>query len=82
VTALLLGALGLTLSLVVPGLLAGARWPDRAPAAAVVAWQAVTLAAVLSALGVVLAGPAAEAFPACGERATAMVSAAYTAPYS
>jgi Zn-dependent protease with chaperone function len=57
VTALLLGALGLTLSLVVPGLLAGARWPDRAPAAAVVAWQAVTLAAVLSALGVVLAGP-------------------------
>lgn len=56
-TALLLGALGLTLSLVVPGLLAGARWPDRAPAAAVVAWQAVTLAAVLSALGVVLAAP-------------------------
>jgi Zn-dependent protease with chaperone function len=57
VTALLLGALGLSLSLVVPGLLAGARWPERAPAAAVVAWQAVTLAAVLSALGVVLAAP-------------------------
>ena len=56
-TALLLGALGLTLSLVVPGLLAGARWPDRAPAAAVVLWQSITLTAVLSALGVVLAAP-------------------------
>ncbi|WP_433293352.1 M56 family metallopeptidase [Actinoplanes sp. CA-030573] len=56
-TALLLGALGLTLSLVVPGVLAAARWPDRAPAAAVLLWQAITLTAVLSALGVVLAGP-------------------------
>ena len=56
-TALLLGVLGLTLSLVVPGPLAGARWPDRAPVAAVLAWQALTLAAVLSALGVVLAAP-------------------------
>jgi hypothetical protein len=57
VTALLLGALGLTLSLVVPGVLAGARWPDRAPAAAIVLWQSITLTAVLSALGVVLAAP-------------------------
>jgi len=57
VTALLLGALGLTLSLVVPGILAAARWPDRAPAAAVVLWQAITLAGVLCALGVVLAAP-------------------------
>ncbi|HEY0000670.1 MAG TPA: M56 family metallopeptidase [Actinoplanes sp.] len=56
-TALLLGALGLTLSLVVPGILAEARWPDRTPVAAVVLWQAITLAAVLSALGVVLAAP-------------------------
>ena len=56
-TALLLGALGLTLSLVVPGVLAKARWPDRAPAAAVVLWQSITLTAVLSALGVVLAAP-------------------------
>ena len=56
-TALLLGALGLTLSLVVPGILARARWVDRAPAAAVLLWQAITLAAVLSALGVVLAAP-------------------------
>ena len=56
-TALLLGALGLTLSLVVPGILADARWPDRAPAAAVLLWQAITLAGVLCALGVVLAAP-------------------------
>ncbi|GAA3921269.1 M56 family metallopeptidase [Actinoplanes auranticolor] len=56
-TALLLGALGLTLSLVVPGILAGARWPDRAPAAAVALWQSITLTGVLCALGVVLAGP-------------------------
>ncbi|GAA3347952.1 M56 family metallopeptidase [Amorphoplanes nipponensis] len=56
-TALLLGALGLTLSLVVPGVLAGARWPDRAPVAAVALWQSITLAGVLCALGVVLAGP-------------------------
>jgi Zn-dependent protease with chaperone function len=57
VTALLLGALGLTLSLVVPGLLARARWTARAPGAAVVLWQSLTLAAVLCALGVVLAAP-------------------------
>jgi len=56
-TALLLGALGLCLSLVAPGLLAAARWPGRAPAPAVVLWQAITLAGVLCALGVVLAGP-------------------------
>jgi signal transduction histidine kinase len=56
-TALLLGALGLTLSLVVPGVLESARWTGRAPAATVVLWQAVTLASVLSALGVVLAAP-------------------------
>ena len=56
-TALLLGALGLTLSLVVPGPLTRARWPVRAPAAAVLLWQAITLAGVLCALGVVLAGP-------------------------
>jgi hypothetical protein len=57
VTALLLGALGLTLSLVVPGVLAQARWPDRAPVAAIVLWQSITLAGILCALGVVLAGP-------------------------
>jgi Zn-dependent protease with chaperone function len=57
VTALLLGAVGLTLSLLVPNALARARWTARVPAAAVVLWQCVTLAAVLSAVGVVLAAP-------------------------
>jgi Zn-dependent protease with chaperone function len=57
VTALLLGALGLTLSLIVPGPLARARWVDRAPRAAVLLWQSITLTAVLSAIGVVLAVP-------------------------
>src|SRR3954471_22888949 len=56
-TVLLLGALGLVLSLVVPTALANARWPARVPQAAVVLWQCVTLASVLSAVGVVLAAP-------------------------
>ena len=56
-TTLLLGALGLTLSLVAPGLLTAARWPDRAPVAAVLLWQAITLTGVLAAIGAVLAGP-------------------------
>jgi signal transduction histidine kinase len=56
-TAPLLGALGLALSLVVPQLLARARWPSREPRAAVVLWQGVTLASILSAVGVVLAAP-------------------------
>ncbi|GIG28073.1 M56 family metallopeptidase [Cellulomonas marina] len=56
-TTLLLGGLGLALSLLVPEMLARARWTDRAPGPAVVLWQAVTLASVLSAVGVVLVAP-------------------------
>ncbi|GLY08358.1 MULTISPECIES: M56 family metallopeptidase [Actinoplanes] len=56
-TALALGALGLALSLIAPGILAHARWPDRSPVAGVLLWQALTLTAVLCALGVVLAAP-------------------------
>ena len=56
-TAPALGLLGLALSLLVPNALARARWPARVPKAAVVLWQCVTLASVLSAVGVVLAGP-------------------------
>ncbi|PPK97396.1 peptidase M48-like protein [Kineococcus xinjiangensis] len=56
-TALLLGALGLALSRFVPPALARARWTSREPRAAIVLWQAVTLASVLSAIGVVLAAP-------------------------
>lgn len=73
-TALLLGLLGLALSLGAPRLLAGASWPDRAPIAAIVLWQAVTLAAVLSALGVVLAAPE-EAVRAAGSDRPVAVAA-------
>jgi Zn-dependent protease with chaperone function len=77
-TALLLGALGLTLSLVVPGVLAGARWPDRAPAAAVLLWQAITLTGVLCALGVVLAAPE-ELVRAAGARQPVAAAALFGA---
>lgn len=56
-TTLLLGGLGLALSLLAPEVLARARWTARAPGPAVVLWQAMTLASVLSAVGVVLAAP-------------------------
>ena len=73
-TALLLGALGLTLSLAVPRLLATARWPDRAPVAGVLLWQSLTLTAVLCALGVVLAAPE-EVARAAGARHPETVAA-------
>jgi Zn-dependent protease with chaperone function len=53
----MLGALGLALSRLVPPVLARARWTAREPGAAVLLWQAVALASVLCAVGVVLAGP-------------------------
>lgn len=73
-TALLLGALGLACSLLVPNALAGARWTARAPAAAIVLWQSVTLAAVLAAVGVVLAAPE-ELVRASGSGSTVAVAA-------
>jgi hypothetical protein len=74
VTALLLGALGLTLSLLAPRLLASARWTDRAPVAGVLLWQSLTLTAVLCALGVVLAAPE-EVARAAGARHPETVAA-------
>ncbi len=73
-TALLLGALGLTLSLLAPKLLATARWTDRSPVAGVLLWQSLTLTAVLCALGVVLAAPE-EASRAAGARHPETVAA-------
>lgn len=73
-TALLLGALGLTLSLLAPKLLATARWTDRAPVAGVLLWQSLTLTAVICALGVVLAAPE-EASRAAGARHPETVAA-------
>lgn len=48
-TALAFGVLALALAGPVPGLLSRAQWPFRAPRAALVLWQAIALAAVLSA---------------------------------
>ncbi|MCV7222297.1 M56 family metallopeptidase [Mycolicibacterium elephantis] len=48
-SALAFTVMALVLSGPVPGLLARATWPARAPRAAIVLWQAIALAAVLSA---------------------------------
>lgn len=48
-TALVFGVLALLLAGPVPALLSRAKWPFRAPRAALVLWQAIALAAVLSA---------------------------------
>ncbi|KLU09900.1 MULTISPECIES: M56 family metallopeptidase [Kocuria] len=50
-TSLVLAALAVALAWPVPVLLARARWPARAPATALVLWQAVALAGGLSMLG-------------------------------
>lgn len=50
-TALVFGVLALLLAGPVPALLSTATWTHRAPRAALVLWQAVALAAVLSAFG-------------------------------
>jgi Zn-dependent protease with chaperone function len=49
VTALAFTAMALVLSGPVPAMLARASWPMRAPRAAIVLWQSIALAAVLSA---------------------------------
>src|SRR5690606_27181957 len=49
VSALAFSLLALLLAGPVPALLARAAWPLRAPRAAIVLWQAIALAAVLSA---------------------------------
>ncbi|MGQ7295651.1 M48 family metalloprotease [Quadrisphaera sp. KR29] len=83
-TAFVLGLLGLVLSLVVPAPLARARWARATPTASVVLWQAVVLASVLSAVGVVLiapeeisralrAGPTAAAWGLLGALAVALL---------
>ncbi|MBJ8348491.1 M56 family metallopeptidase [Antrihabitans sp. YC2-6] len=50
-TAVAFAVLALALAGPAPALLARARWPFRAPRAAMVLWQAIALAAVLSAFG-------------------------------
>ncbi|TWD72424.1 peptidase M48-like protein [Kribbella amoyensis] len=51
ITPLLLAALALVLTGPAPALLARSTWPYRIPRAAVALWQAISLAAVLAALG-------------------------------
>ncbi len=53
-TPLLLGAIGLALALPVPALLSRAAWPRLAPAAGIVLWQSLALAAVLAISGAAL----------------------------
>lgn len=53
-TPLLLGLIGLALALPVPALLATMTWPHRSPAAGVVLWQSLALAAVLAISGAAL----------------------------
>lgn len=70
--ALVFTALALALAGPVPALLARASWPLRAPRAAVVLWQSVALAAVLSAFSAGLAvaamlfAPGPDGLPAAG----------------
>jgi len=66
--------LALVLAGPVPELLARAKWPMRAPRAAVVLWQAIALAAVLSAVsaGIATAGRLFAAGP--GDRPTATIA--------
>ena len=52
-----LAVLALLLAGPVPTLLARARWPRAVPRAAIVLWQSIALAAVLAAVGAVLAAP-------------------------
>lgn len=49
-----LAALAVALAWPVPILLAGARWPDRAPGTALVVWQSIALAGGLSMIGAML----------------------------
>jgi len=70
VSALAFTLLALVLAGPVPALLARAAWPMRAPRAAVVLWQAVALAAVLSAFSAGLAIVARLFVPAADGRPT------------
>jgi len=57
VTGIALASLAVVLAWAVPSALARSDWPGRTPRAGVVLWQAVAVAAVLAAIGAVLAAP-------------------------
>lgn len=56
-TGIALAVLAVVLAWAVPSVLARAAWIERVPRAGVVLWQAVAAAAVLAAIGAVLAAP-------------------------
>jgi Zn-dependent protease with chaperone function len=75
--AAVLGALAIALAWPVPVLLSRARWPSRAPAVALVLWQAIALAGGLSMIGCLLAFGSAPAgsFPtAVGQLASLLLA--------
>lgn len=73
-SALTFALLAVALAGPVPALLARATWPMRAPRAAVVLWQAIALAAVLSAFSAGLALAVRLFVPDAEGRPTAVVS--------
>lgn len=74
ITALVFGCLALILTGPVPTWLSRAEWPTRAPRAALVLWQAVALAAVLSAFGSGLAIAAELLVPGPDGRPTTSIA--------
>lgn len=78
-SALAFTVLALTLVGPVPELLARARWPMRAPRAAVVLWQSIAVAAVLSAFSAGLALATRLFVPGPDGRPTAVVGEQMTA---
>jgi Zn-dependent protease with chaperone function len=74
VSALAFTALALVLSGPVPAMLARATWPSRAPRAAIVLWQSIALAAVLSAFSAGIAIASRLFAPGPDGRPTATVS--------
>lgn len=70
-----LAALALALAVPVPLVLARARWPERAPVAALVLWQAVALAGGLAMVGAPVVAGLAALGPTVPEAVGALVAA-------
>jgi Zn-dependent protease with chaperone function len=74
VSALAFTVMALVLSGPVPAMLARATWPSRAPRAAIVLWQAIALAAVLSAFSAGIAIASRLFAPGSDGRPTATIA--------
>ncbi|HEX2285960.1 MAG TPA: M56 family peptidase, partial [Mycobacterium sp.] len=73
-SALAFTVMALVLSGPVPAMLARASWPMRAPRAAIVLWQAIALAAVLSAFSAGIAIASRLFVPGADGRPTATIT--------